>query len=470
MSRLHHFRGVSLPNSDITISHLMYAYDVTFIDERLEINFSMFLPCFGVKEFFGVDVNNLEIDRMASILKCEPASFPFTYLGLPTLMVEKFRTKLSKWKAKSLSFGGRLTLVNSVLNSLPLYYFSLFRAPRKIINLLDSIRRRFLWGGDDDKKKINWVAWDMVNKPKDNGGLEVGCLDSANLALLAKWWWRLKGEIDSVWFTCIQSIHNLNLIDGKPLAKYSLKGVWYYISHIAIELEDKGIFLSNLFKRVVDIGDKTYFWKDVWCDDYALKDIYPNLYALEKKNKDCLANDWMNLGDDLVPGMESTSEKRCCDRWQWTGDSKNNFSVKALRQLIDRSSKSHDNLMRWVNWIPLKDQLLFKNRIPTFCNLIKLAIGISSSLCAFCRSCVESIDHTFFSCSFVTSLYKWMVEWSGIVRDQPFSCISLMYMACNGIVFINEGRSLMLLVDDISINTFNWIKNMSKFCNTDWSL
>ena len=62
--------------------------------------------------------------------------------------------------------------MNSVLNSLPLYYFSLFRAPRKIINLLDSIRRRFLWGGDDDKKKINWVAWDTVNKPKDNGVLE----------------------------------------------------------------------------------------------------------------------------------------------------------------------------------------------------------------------------------------------------------------------------------------------------------
>lgn len=30
----------------------MYAYDVTFIDERLEINFSMFLPCFGVKGEF----------------------------------------------------------------------------------------------------------------------------------------------------------------------------------------------------------------------------------------------------------------------------------------------------------------------------------------------------------------------------------------------------------------------------------
>lgn len=68
-------------------------------------------------------------------------------------IIEKFRVKLSNWKAKCLSFGGHLTLVKSVLNSLPLYYFSLFRAPKKVIDLLEKIRRRFLWGGDEDKKQ-----------------------------------------------------------------------------------------------------------------------------------------------------------------------------------------------------------------------------------------------------------------------------------------------------------------------------
>lgn len=70
-------------------------------------------------------------------------------------VVDKFKKRLLNWKVKALSFGGHLTLVNSVLNSLPLYYFLIFRAPRKIILMLDGIRRRFLWGGDGEKRKIN---------------------------------------------------------------------------------------------------------------------------------------------------------------------------------------------------------------------------------------------------------------------------------------------------------------------------
>jgi len=32
-------------------------------------------------------------------------------------------------------------------------------------------------------------------------------------------------------------------------------------------------------------GDKTYFWKDVWCGEAALKDVYPNPYALDSEKK-----------------------------------------------------------------------------------------------------------------------------------------------------------------------------------------
>lgn len=84
--------------------------------------------------------------------------------------------------------------MSSVLNSLPLYYFSLFRAPKKVTYLLDSIRPRFLWGGGIDKWKIFWVSWSVVTKPKDKYGLGVGFLNSLNLSILAKWWWRLESK------------------------------------------------------------------------------------------------------------------------------------------------------------------------------------------------------------------------------------------------------------------------------------
>jgi hypothetical protein len=58
--------------------------------------------------------------------------FPLRYLGIPIhfrklrntdgkKVEEIFEKRLSSWKGKHLSNGGRLTLINSVLSSLPMY-------------------------------------------------------------------------------------------------------------------------------------------------------------------------------------------------------------------------------------------------------------------------------------------------------------------------------------------------------------
>lgn len=134
-------------------------------------------------------------------------------------IIDKFQARLSTWKAKNLSFGGRLTLIKSVLNSLPTYYLSLFKAPSGIIEDLEKLRRRFLWGGDDSKRKIHWVSWSKVVASKKDGGLGVGSLKAHNLALLAKWWWRLKaisgggyGESALTVFTTCQTSQSIILL------------------------------------------------------------------------------------------------------------------------------------------------------------------------------------------------------------------------------------------------------------------
>lgn len=68
-------------------------------------------------------------------------TFPFSYLGVPVganmglkkhwkPIVDKFRSRLSDWKANLLSLGGRVTFIKSVLNSLPTNYISLFKTPK----------------------------------------------------------------------------------------------------------------------------------------------------------------------------------------------------------------------------------------------------------------------------------------------------------------------------------------------------
>lgn len=53
------------------------------------------------------------------------------------------------------------------------------------------------------------------------------------------------------------------------------------ISQIDLEFEDKGITLAFVYKRGWK-EDKTYFRKDIWCEDLLLKELSRNLYAIEK--------------------------------------------------------------------------------------------------------------------------------------------------------------------------------------------
>ncbi|GJX60145.1 reverse transcriptase domain, reverse transcriptase zinc-binding domain protein [Tanacetum coccineum] len=72
-----------------------------------------------------------------------------------------------------MSFGGRLTLVKSVLGSLPLYYFLMFRVSLSVIKNLERIRKNFFWGGVGEGKKLSWVKWDSVIASHESGGEEM---------------------------------------------------------------------------------------------------------------------------------------------------------------------------------------------------------------------------------------------------------------------------------------------------------
>ena len=59
------------------------------------------------------------------------------------IIEERFERKLSTWKSKMLSYGGRRTLINSVLRNLSMYMISFFQIPKEILKKLDYFRSRF---------------------------------------------------------------------------------------------------------------------------------------------------------------------------------------------------------------------------------------------------------------------------------------------------------------------------------------
>ena len=148
------------------------------------------------------EVNNVR--ALVEILGCRVGSLLMTYLGMPlgaslkgpsiwSPILEKIEQKLARWKKLYLSIGGRLTLLKSMLSSLPTYFLSLFTIPTHVANKIEKLQRDFLWGDS----KTHLLGWDKVCIPIANDGLGIRKLTTFNKALLGKRLLRFRGGGDS---------------------------------------------------------------------------------------------------------------------------------------------------------------------------------------------------------------------------------------------------------------------------------
>ena len=148
--------------------------------------------------------------KFADIQGCKVGDLPASYLGLPLCLgsvnktlwdtvVERVEKKLSTWKAKYLSIGGRVTLIRSALSNLLVYYFSLFKCSASVIKRIERLERDFSWYGNGTQKKNYLVDWGSICKPKEEGCLGIRPLKLMNQALLGKWLWRIGDEMDGLW-------------------------------------------------------------------------------------------------------------------------------------------------------------------------------------------------------------------------------------------------------------------------------
>lgn len=91
--------------------------------------------------------------------------------------------------------------------SLPLYYISFFKEPKKVIEEMVRIQRNFLWGGSEDSRKMAWVRWSKLCLPKEWGGLGIRNMEVFNLALLGKWRWKLKVDKECLWGNLLKYLY-----------------------------------------------------------------------------------------------------------------------------------------------------------------------------------------------------------------------------------------------------------------------
>nr|KYP43089.1 Putative ribonuclease H protein At1g65750 family [Cajanus cajan] len=455
------FKGYSTGREGIPISLLQYADDTIFVGEASWKNvwaiksvLQLFELVAGLKVNFhkskllGANIDSEILGRMATFLNCKVGHFSCSYLGLfiganPNRLstwqtvISKVEKKLTKWKGKLLSFGGRLVLLKSVLNSIPNYFLSFFKAPTCVISHLESLLKNFLWGGDDEHKKIAWVSWDDVCKEKHYGGLGVRDLRSFNLALLGKWRWRLLVERDCLWVKVITSIYgavtSLNRREGATITCN-----WF----------------SKECVRVVGNGRNTSFWRDPWCTTKPFCERYSRLFSISN-NKDMSVAD-MKLCREAESGwnwcwrrqlfqweqsqlsllmMDLTGvqiDDTNDDSWKWLADPSGLYSVKSGYYIIVNASISTEISLHkfiWCRLVPSKVSCfawrVMLDRIPIKVNLAKTNLLLSSnSGCVWCNQGLDTSCHIFFECSFAYQVWMLCLEWCGLFAAHQNNFIS----------------------------------------------
>ena len=121
-------------------------------------------------------------------------------------------------------------------------------------------------GGTATERRTHLVTWEVVTKPKEDGGLGLHAMRQLTSALMMKLGWRMQMEPGGLWSTILKHKY----CNGTDLLLRSIQGN-----------------SSNVWKRVMAqkdalqwgigraIGDETgtLFWTDIWAMDRPLLDV-----------------------------------------------------------------------------------------------------------------------------------------------------------------------------------------------------
>ncbi|GJU62965.1 RNA-directed DNA polymerase, eukaryota [Tanacetum coccineum] len=528
------FKGIKI-DSTLNLSHLFYADDVVFIGEWSPSNLSgitNILHCFSLlsglsinlkkSNLLGVGVRSEYVKDAAVNLGCLTMKTPFKYLGVMVGgicatsqawedTIGKLKARLSNWKLKTLSVGGRLTLLKSVLGSTPIYNLSIYKAPKSVLHSMESLRRNFFNGSQCNERKIAWIKWTTTLASKKNGGLGISSLYALNRALLFKWVWRFISRDNSLWCRLILSMHGSKLPSSSPF-RYS---TWLSIIREIHSLKDRGVDLVSHCRIHVGNGLRTNFWKEVWIGDNPLCVLFPRIFALETNKDSSVAVKLSSVTSSLrrpVRGgsessqlsllqeyIEGTILSSLEDRWVWDLNGEGVFCVKDVRNLLDDVFLPKAPIAtRWIKYVPIKLNVfawkVHLNRLPTRVNLQHRGVLVSDPSCPICHSEDEDLAHLFFRCSLVTDIVRlvcrwWNIAWASIdsysnwlhwfnairlspkVKDLLEGVFYITWWSIwrfrNQVLFSSLVARKDVLFDDIVSRSFTWCRSRCK-SNFSW--
>lgn len=356
----------------------------------------------STKSSFSLDPDrdrNSSLD-IASLTGFSPQELPFRYLGVPLFkgrirseylfeLTNSILSRIEGWKARSLSFGGKVTLIKSVLCSITVHSLTLLAPPKPFLRMLEKLLATFLWSRKGIAK-FPWIAWKKICRPIEHGGLGIRRLDHIAKSLHGKMAWKMILR-DSLWADFMAAKYGNPL---RPQLPHHSSRTWRIIvKHLKVIIPQTKLIIGS---------GSSKFWFSPWTT-HLIPPPIPGTEAVSLRQ----VHDTPSLRRTILPLMPPRTRNAffqlrfstAPDHLVWTPSPTGDFSATSYGRHI----RVEDPPFPWYNlfWnshIPTNLAALawriLHHGLPTDDRLQKVGIKLVSK----CRCCAahparESQDH-----------------------------------------------------------------------------
>ncbi|XP_074297051.1 uncharacterized protein LOC141627725 [Silene latifolia] len=190
--------GIKVSRYAPPLSHLFYADDALPCFKATPDSFAVLRDLFKTFEAASGQMINLSKSyikfspnapsdfkaHLTSILKMQTVTSFKTYLGVPIDIphkrsvvfnpyIDKLSTRIALWSSLHLSQPCKLLLISAILLASFNHLMTAIPFPVSVCNKIDSLIAAFWWRSDWQRPAIHWLRRDVIQAPKDYGGLGI---------------------------------------------------------------------------------------------------------------------------------------------------------------------------------------------------------------------------------------------------------------------------------------------------------
>jgi len=204
-----------------------------------------------------------ELQLVENMLSCTIGAFPCKYLGIPLstrklrrseeqFLIDAVAAHIPLWKGHLMNTASRVALTQVTLLAIPVHLSIAVCLSPWAVDRIDKLRRSFIWTGSATVSTgMCHVAWEVVCRPKELGGLGIIDLRRFGQALRLRWDWVRKVDPNRTW---------IDLPSSSDKATRAL-------FHAAT-------------MTVVGDGSSTLFWQDSWIHGCCVDQIAPAVFSV----------------------------------------------------------------------------------------------------------------------------------------------------------------------------------------------